>query len=246
MSGAPPYESIETLFLDVGNTLVSIDFDWIERELSMRNIECTAQRLRRAEAAARPLLSSRLAGTAGAAKVDFSFPAYLDEVLTQLDDAGLEEVSVRAALVETLALVLHTPGQSSRLWSWVLPDVPEALQLLRATGLQLVVVSNSDGTVEQGLRKQGLHHYFDTIVDSHCVGFEKPDPRIFTHALDASGASPEATLHVGDLYSADVVGARRAGVHPLLLDPFDDWGELDCPKLPDLMALAKLLERARV
>jgi ribonucleotide monophosphatase NagD (HAD superfamily) len=43
---------------------------------------------------------------------------------------------------------------------------------------------------------------------SAIVGCEKPDRRIFEQALRQSGARPEQTLHVGDLYHADVTGRR--------------------------------------
>jgi FMN phosphatase YigB (HAD superfamily) len=93
--------------------------------------------------------------------------------------------------------------------------------------------------------RAGLHALLDEIVDSHLVGFEKPDPRIFAHALERSGAQPETTLHVGDLYAADVVGARAAGVHALLLDPHDDWPPVDCARLPNVPALARAIRAAR-
>jgi len=126
----------------------------------------------------------------------------------------------------------------------VLPDVPDALAGFRALGLRLVVVSNSDGSVAHSLAEQGLAGHFDAICDSALVGYEKPDPRLFAHALDLVGARPERTLHVGDLYSADVVGARKAGIHALLLDPFDDWGDVDAVRLPDLAALHRTLADA--
>jgi len=43
---------------------------------------------------------------------------------------------------------------------------------------------------------------------------------------------------VGDLYHADVSGARAAGIHGVLLDPFDDWTGVDCDREPDLWAVA--------
>jgi HAD superfamily hydrolase (TIGR01509 family) len=124
-----------------------------------------------------------------------------------------------------------------------LPGVAEALVELRALGLRLVVVSNSDGTAERGLTRLGLRQLVDAIVDSQIVGFEKPDPRIFQHAL--AGRDPATTLHVGDLYSVDVVGARRAGIHALLLDPLGDWPPVDCARLPDVAAVACELREAR-
>jgi putative hydrolase of the HAD superfamily len=127
----------------------------------------------------------------------------------------------------------------------VIPGVPEALVALRGAGIKLAVVSNSDGSIEGGLAARGLRDHFDEIFDSHFIGYEKPDARIFHHALEACCADPAKTLHVGDLYSADVVGARAAGVHPILLDPFDDWGDVDCALVPDLTVLSERVLRGR-
>jgi HAD superfamily hydrolase (TIGR01509 family) len=91
----------------------------------------------------------------------------------------------------------------------------------------------------------GLRPHFHHVVDSAVVGVEKPDPRIFRHALDAVGARPERTLHVGDLYAVDVVGARAAGLHALLLDPHGDWAEVDCARAPDVASVARALVAAR-
>jgi putative hydrolase of the HAD superfamily len=77
------------------------------------------------------------------------------------------------------------------------------------------------------------------------VGFEKPDPRIFLHALSRAGARAETTLHVGDLYGPDVEGGRSAGLHTALLDPFGDWEGADCPRYPDVRSLAVALAAAR-
>ncbi len=238
-----PWADIETLFLDVGNTLMSVDFDRIARELGSHGLACGPQELRRAEAAARPALSRWLADRSTEDRDGFQ--TWLRGALRGLaaaadhDDAGLD------AIVAALAPSLRVHGESHRLWCWVLPGVPEALAALRETGLELVVVSNSDGTVERGLAEQGLRDFFSDVHDSHLVGWEKPDRRIFDHALERAGTRPERTLHVGDLYAADVVGARAAGIHPLLLDPFDDWGQVDCERLPDVGALARRLAEAR-
>jgi putative hydrolase of the HAD superfamily len=112
-------------------------------------------------------------------------------------------------------------------------------------GLQLVVVSNSDGTVERGLEAAGLRDYFDLVFDSAVVGFEKPDPRFFEHALARAGAEAGRVVHVGDLYHADVTGARAAGVHAVLLDPFGDWHDVDVERARGLVDLAERLAAAR-
>ena len=238
-----PYAQLQTLFLDVGNTLVSIDFAWVRDELAGLGVECTVAELRRAEAAARPIFSD--AHTRRPLDWEQAFELYLRTVLEKLPDGCLGPQSDASQISGRLAPVLNAPGQTQRLWSYVLPGVPEALRAFRGLGLRLVAVSNSDGTVEEGLAEQGLRPFFEAVIDSAIVGFEKPDPRIFHHAVAVSGADPARTLHVGDMFFADVVGAREAGIHALLLDPFDDWRVDDCPRVPDLTTLAAQLTRAR-
>ena len=240
---AIPWSEIDTVFLDAGNTLVSMDFGWVVRELARRGVACAVEDVQRAEAAARPAVSEAVSH-AGGTEGDDTFVFLLRALLAGLEAAAHLDEQQRASLARELGPVLRSGG-SLRLWCWVMPRVPEALQALRVLGLRLVVVSNSDGTVEETLTRLDLREHFAHVVDSQRVGFEKPDPRIFHHALEASGARPERTLHVGDIYHADVSGARAAGVHPLLLDPFGDWPEVDCERAEDVFTLAKRLRAFR-
>jgi putative hydrolase of the HAD superfamily len=233
-----PFEEIDTIFFDVGNTLVSIDFEWISEELGKRGVVAAPESLRRAEAAARPRVSEGIANRADKETQD-TFTFYFGLVLQELEVVRVLGAERIQALARELTPVLRGPGLTARLWSWMLPGVPEALEAMRDGGLQLAVVSNSDGSVEQSLVASGLRDYFAAVLDSHIVGHEKPDPRIFEKALEMCGADPARTVHVGDMYAADVVGARAAGVHPVLLDPFDDWKNVDCVTLPDIVILGQ-------
>jgi len=112
-------------------------------------------------------------------------------------------------------------------WSLFVPTALHALKRLHRTGVGLAVVSNSDGTVERLLRDNGVCQVGEgagtcvsVVVDSGAVGSEKPDPGIFTHALDVLGVEPHRAVHVGDMVHADVAGARAAGVRPVHLDPY--------------------------
>ena len=53
-------------------------------------------------------------------------------------------------------------------------------------------------------------------MDSRLVGFEKPD-RI--SGRSSPGHRTGRCLYVGDIYEVDVIGARRAGMDVVLLDP---------------------------
>ena len=231
-----PWHEIDTVFLDAGNTLVSMDVVLLCEVVASHGIACTPDTLTRAEAAARPALSRFLAGSSTDWPDTFTF--YVRSILEALGGAA---AAARGMLAPRLASEIRRSVGTQRLWSHVLPGVPDALRELRAAGVTLAVVSNSDGTVEQGLIATGLRPYLHHVVDSAIVGVEKPDPRIFQHALEAVGARAERTLHVGDLYAVDVVGARAAGLHALLLDPYGDWGDADCERAPDVAAVARRL-----
>lgn len=270
-----PFGDIDTVFLDVGNTLISIDFDRVAAELSVRRFLCEPDALRRAEAAARPGYSQRV--FVGGAPADRSlFHSYLCAILehypgdfvppdsltpsdatwrgTPLPHSALAARSLPSLspieldeLVAELGPILRPDGRASALWRMVMPGVPQALERMQQRGLTLVVVSNSDGTCATSLEEAGLLRYLNFVIDSAEVGVEKPDPRIFEIALARCGANPRRTLHIGDLYHADVTGARGAGLHALLLDPYGDWPPMDCERATDLSAVAdKLAAGARL
>ena len=226
-----------------------MDFDWISHELAVRGVRCDTDALRRAEAAARPAIGRWISGLArieDSNSFSFYLRTILDTLLAHGDTSG--EVGVLQVdpdeLVAQLRVVLKAQG-TVRLWSSVLPGVPAALRDLRRTGLTLVAVSNSDGTVEHTLERVGLREHFDAVIDSTVVAVEKPDPRIFQLALDEVNADPSRTLHVGDLYEVDVVGARAAGLYAALVDPFGDWSHVDCERVVDLTQLASRIGEIR-
>ena len=226
--------ALDAIFLDVGNTLVSMDFALLCDVLATHGVSCTPDALARAEAATRPALSRFLAAPKPAGWHE-TFTFYIDGMLARL---GGVAAATRDVLAPRLATEIRTQIPTQRLWSAVLPGVPQALACLRAAGLTVVAVSNSDGTVEEGLETFGLRQYLHHVVDSAVVGAEKPDAAIFHHALTLAGSAPERTLHVGDLYAVDVLGARAAGLHALLLDPHGDWTDVDCDVVADVPALA--------
>ena len=235
-----PFEDLEMIFLDAGNTLVSMDYVWIRDELSGRGHAFSLQEVRRAEAAARPTVSRFLRDDTST-EADDTFTLYLRTLIAGLLPSESQEP---ARLATELVPVLRGPGRE-RLWSYVLPGVPEALAELASLGARLAVVSNSDGTVENVLRGCGLRGHVEAVFDSQRVGYEKPDPRLFLHALESTGARPARTLHVGDLYSVDVEGARAAGLHAALLDPYGDWQDADCARFEDLTEVSARFRESR-
>lgn len=92
------------------------------------------------------------------------------------------------------------------------PDAVELLTGLRERGIAVAAVSNSDGTVQQLLRRFELDHFFHTVVDSALLGVEKPAPDIFHAACSALDVPPDECWFVGDGPVNDALGARAAGI----------------------------------
>ena len=243
MKPTTPFDRLSALFLDLGNTLVSIDFAWVRDELERRGVSATESELQRAEAAARPSVSRAVRQTGNSEGGD-AFHRYLTTVLGGVASAAAMSDRERDGLAADLAPVLRVPGQSQRLWSNLLPGVRETLEMFHRSGLPVVVVSNSDGSAADIVDRQGLRDLVAGVVDSHVIGIEKPDRGIFDHALALVGASPGDVLHVGDIYDVDVVGARGAGLHAMLIDPYGDWPDVDCARITSIAELPGLIMAA--
>ena len=105
--------------------------------------------------------------------------------------------------------------------AWQLyPETRQTLAMLQSQGYRLGVISNFDSRLFGLLDGLGIASFFDPIVASTHAGAAKPESTIFEKALSAAGADPTAALHIGDSYDMDVVGARGAGLTPVLIDRF--------------------------
>jgi len=118
-------------------------------------------------------------------------------------------------------------------WAHVPAGAHDGLSAIAALGIPVGIVSNSNGLVEEDLRRIGVCYAADSqpsagcvevgvVIDSHVVGVAKPDPEIFRIALHALGVTAgEEVIHIGDSLRYDVAGALAAGLRPVHLDPYD-------------------------
>jgi putative hydrolase of the HAD superfamily len=224
----PP--DIDAVLFDAGGTLVTLDYPFIADLAQRRGARLLVSALPQADGRAR-LAMDRLmeADRRGESRDEGRRSAYF---ITLLREAGVAQ-----ALLEELAGALEQAHREDNLWRLPQPGVHQALDGLRRRGLRTGVVSNADGRIEAILGALGLAEHLDVMVDSYQEGVEKPDPEIFRRAVERLGSPPERTAYVGDIYSIDVVGARGAGLLPVVLDPAGAYGELDCLKIEALEEL---------
>ena len=82
----------------------------------------------------------------------------------------------------------------------------------------LGIIANQPPMALDELRKYDLERFFNHITISDVIGYHKPDPRIFNHALTATGADPENSIMVGDRIDNDVRPAKALGMKAIWID----------------------------
>ncbi len=229
---------IRAILFDAGNTLVRMDYARIAAELGRHGAHVTAEAIQRADWATRVRLDAELFAPPAAVSTESrdTSERYTRYVL---EAAGVTDPEVVGAVVEWRRVFNAPVG----LWTVAEPEAPAALTLARQAGLTTGVVSNSNGTIRGIMARLGLLPSLDFVLDSQEEGVEKPDPRFFTRALARAGVGADEAGYIGDLYSIDVVGARRAGIRAVLMDPGGLWGARDCPSAPNVLeAVRRLLD----
>ena len=156
--------------------------------------------------------------------------------------------SINAALCNALGIQRSLPtlhplllAEFGRRKQWrPFAEVDEALRQL-ASQVPLYVLANWDSGLPGVLRKVGLDRFFRDVASSEMLGSEKPEPACFEAFLARASLDPSRTVYVGNEYLADVVGARNAGLTPVLLDRADAMRSADCLRISSLADLAGVL-----
>ena len=225
----PDRTSVRALLLDAGGVLVRPSFARVAEALRARGVAAEPGALAAAEPRAKKALD-RPPSPGFATDAERGWH-YFNLVL---DEAGI----ARSPATDAALLDVKAWHDQHCLWEDVPEGVRPSLERFRAAGLRLAVVSNSNGTLRRLLDRLGLTPAFDVILDSAVEGVEKPDPRFFHLALGRLGEAAGTALHVGDIYHVDVVGARAAGIRPVLVDEAGLYPDADCPRVRSLAELA--------
>lgn len=182
---------------DAGQTLIDLDLNFLAGRLAERGVMVAPSALGTAAPAAWARYDALVDPAAG-------HPWH------QLMATLLEGAGIAADAVPALVDWLWSEQPRANLWRAEIPGMVALARELAARGAHVAVLSNSEGRLVELLTEIGIADAFATIVDSGRIGIEKPDPRIFTHTLEALGATGPG-IHIGDSWPADVAGALGAG-----------------------------------
>jgi putative hydrolase of the HAD superfamily len=242
-----PHQRPEAIFFDVGDTLIRAHPSWaaVYREgLAEFGIEVGEKDLERA------LFEETKAGAWWNIEDPFEateensyarIKAFDTAVLARVGHTDIDDDAIRAI-----------ESAFSRISAWhVFPDVKPALDAIQAAGIRMGVISNFVWGGVELIHDLELSRHFGSLTVSARVGFQKPHQGIFQHALDALRVQPQNAWHVGDSYRADVFGARRMGMTPVLItrygaDPARVREEHDEPDLTVIRDLDELLDELAI
>lgn len=208
-------ENIHAVIFDVGNTLTTPDWERIH-SVSKKFSDSEFQKAE---------LQMRISKILLAADSDPDFLKNLADKSVQTGwhfrqvykDLGFDESQLEEFINELDKIHLER-----HLWTKLNEDVFDVFEKLKNRDFRLGAISNSeDGRVEDLLLSVKLLPFLDVYLDSFLVGYAKPDARIFLKAIEDLGLSPNEAAFVGDTYTQDIIGARNAGLKPILFDPLN-------------------------
>lgn len=240
-------QSVRAVFFDAGFTMLAPHPSVIEiaaRVCAERGTPIDAERLEANLPAAERSLRARARELPWAWSDEATIAAMWTNYFTVLLGESLAEMSAgeaEACVRDVVQAYEHSTSYA------LYPDVIPALRALKARGLTLGVISDWGVGLGLILRHHDLVQYFDFAVVSAAVRLAKPDPKLFETALHRADAIGDYALHIGDSYVLDVLGARAAGITPVLIDRNrqHDPSRLDCLVVNDLYGLLDLLEVPR-
>jgi len=151
---------------------------------------------------------------------------------------AMEEAGVNDS--EAMGRLLYDEFGKGDRWS-LYPDVMAAIEQLNAAGILMGIISNWDVRLPELCHHLGLSRYLEFVISSANLGRIKPQHSIFRTALERIDVAAGEAAHVGDHYYADVMGARSAGIYPILLDRKGAIAKPDCRVIETLYELPEII-----
>jgi putative hydrolase of the HAD superfamily len=236
-------QAIQAIFFDVGYTMLaphpSVQ-DVVQKVCEQRGTpvdrSCLDAHLPHAEATLRGMVRANPWTWSKDSSIEQVWRAYFTDLLVPCL-ANLSPGDL-AACAEDVRIQFEQ-ASSYALYS----DVRPVLSALHSRGIILGIISDWGISLGLILRHHDLIRYFSFAVVSAAVRMAKPDPQLFETALQRANTIADYTLHVGDSYPLDVLGARATGITPVLLDRSGAYNALplDCIAIRDLYGLLDIL-----
>lgn len=219
--------SVRAVTFDFGQTLVAIDPATLVERLAEIGITATETSIFGALGAAFAA-SDRIVGQGGASAAWLGFMDVL------LGAAAVGDAD-RARAVPWL----FEQQRVRNLWRRPIPGMIELCRELGAAGVPIGLVTNSEGRAAELVAELGWTDALPVVADSGVLGLEKPAPAIFDWMAERLGVPVFETVHVGDSFPADVMGAIGAGMRALWFAPEEGPPHAKVDTIPDRVGVVR-------
>ena len=164
---------------------------------------------------------------------DFTHEFWIQYLEKNLLAAGLQksEASKIAPVIQPIFNERYQPVKT------VLDDVIPTLKRLRTSRYTMGLISNRSKPINDELEELGFAPYFDFFFTAGEIDSWKPDPAVFEHGLYLASSLAEETAYIGDNYYTDIIGAKDAGLYPILYDPRNIFPDADCQVIGNISDL---------
>ncbi len=94
----------------------------------------------------------------------------------------------------------------------------------------LHIITNGFKEVQiKKLKNSGIEGFFIEIIDSETAGVKKPNPIIFSAALEKAKVTAEESVMIGDNLEADILGAQALGIQAIHFNSHKNPEHNFCP-----------------
>lgn len=224
----------KTIFLDVGSTLLELTQTWekVYHQVFQRaGYEIELGEVEQAVAYSWGIVSQQ------------DPTAFFENTLNgsrrwqqEIEQRVMERLGIHPNIQEELFWKIIEAFENPQSY-YVFPETIPTLTRLKAEGYRLGIISNWSWNLPDLCEHHGLAKYFDQIVTSARIGCSKPNKVIFQTALQQMQADPATSLHIGDTFRADVLGAASVGMAALWLDKRNEAARFE--KIAPLTELQK-------
>ncbi len=218
------------ILLDAGGTLVFPDLLWLSDLMRKYGINAKEEDILKR-----------------VYEIDYLIDKSMKDRITFIEGNLLEALfGAFTSSKETIKILVEKTNERDRvknLWAYTFDWVIDTLKTLKEMGYSMSVISNSDGRVEEVLEETGIAPFMDKIYDSQIVGVEKPDPAIFKKALGDLSISAEEAIFFGDMFYTDILGANRAGIRAVHIDPFEFYREWPGERIKNISFISDVIKK---
>ena len=144
----------------------------------------------------------------------------------QIDKAHIQQYRFPQVLRKLKVYIDHEPSDLSDYFinncsikPGLMPHTLTALNYLKEKYPMAIISNGFPEAQHPKMKSSGLDQYFDKVIISELVGWRKPQPEIYQHALSEMNASAATSVMIGDNPKTDIRGAEQAGLKAIFYNP---------------------------